>query len=91
MDDKRTAILSKRKQNICDKYLKKRNKQTNQEYKQYESLFEATRKKPKKIYYSKLIEIYKNNGKKRDIMKKVIAKTKTEPRNMSWRIAVGEK
>ena len=76
MDDKRTAILSKRKQNICDKYLKKRKKQTNQEYKQYESLFEATKKKPKKIYCSKLIEIYKNNGKKKRYYEKSNSKNK---------------
>ena len=55
---------------LYDKYLKRWNKQTNEEHKQFKSRFEATKKKSKTLFYSKLIEKYKNNARKTwDIVK----------------------
>ena len=46
----------------------KKTKQINEKYKHGKTLFDPTKKKPKTLYYSKLIKIYKNNTKKRGML-----------------------
>ena len=56
--------FSKRKQRLCDKFLKTRIQKIELEYKNYKNLFEAIKKRSKKLHYSKLIVKYKENIKK---------------------------
>ena len=55
---------SKRKQRLYEKFLKNRNEKNELEYKNYKHLFEAVKKRSKKLHFSKLILRYKNNVKK---------------------------
>ena len=52
---------SKRKQRLYEKFLKNRNEKNELEYKNCKHLFEAVKKRSKKLYFSKLILRYKNN------------------------------
>ena len=54
----------KRKQRLCEKFLKTRSQKSGLEYKNYKNLFETIKKISKKLHYSKLIIKYKENMKK---------------------------
>ena len=59
---------SKKKQRLCENFLKDRNREKELNYKQYIHLFESL-----KNYYSELIDSYKYNIRKTwDIMKEII-------------------
>ena len=69
--------FSKRKQRLYDKFLKTRIQKIELEYKNYKNLFEAIKKRSKKLHYSKLIVKYKENIKKTwSVIKEVIGKEK---------------
>ena len=55
---------SKKKQKLYDKFLKKRTKQSETEYKAYKNMFKSINDKSKKSYYSQKIIEYKDNAKK---------------------------
>ena len=55
---------SKKKQRLHEKCLKNRTPEKELNYKQYKTLFESTKKKSNKNYYSDLIDSYKYNIKK---------------------------
>ena len=55
---------SKRKERLYKKFLQKRNRKNELEYKYYKTLFKAVQKLSKKLHLSKLIPKYKNNIKK---------------------------
>ena len=55
---------SKRKQRFYTKFLKNRNQKNETECKNYKKLFEFTKRRSKKLYFSKLTPKYKNNIKK---------------------------
>ena len=55
---------SKHKQRLYDKILKNRSEKNKLEYKIHKYLFEAVKKRSKKLHFSKLILRYKNNIKK---------------------------
>ena len=57
---------SKRKQKLCEKFLKKRTLRNESIYKAYKSLFESLKKNSKKDYYTKRLENYQNDIKKGD-------------------------
>ena len=64
---------SKKKQKLCEKFLKNRNPEKELNYKQYKTFFESLKKKSKKSYYSDLIDSCKYNIKKTwDVMKEII-------------------
>ena len=64
---------SKKKQRLCEKFLKNRNPEKELNYKQNKTLFESLKKKSKKNYYSDLIDSHKYNIKKMwNIMKEII-------------------
>ena len=64
---------SKKKQRLYEKYLNDRNPEKELNYKQYKTLFESLKKKPKKNCYSDLINSYKYNIEKAwDVMKEII-------------------
>ena len=68
---------SKRKQKLCNKFLKNRNNQNEYEYKNYKKLFESMKKRVKRNYFSSLIIKYKNNIKKTwHVIKEAIRKTR---------------
>ena len=68
---------SKRKQSLYEKFLKNRNEKNELEYKNYKHLFEAVKKRSKKLHFSKLILRYKNNIKKTwEVIKECIGKKK---------------
>ena len=56
---------SKKKQKLYEKFLKKRTKQSETEYKVYKNMFESIKHKSKKSYYSQKIIEYKDNVKKK--------------------------
>ena len=56
--------LSKRKQKLYEKFLKKRTSQNGSIYKAYISLFESLKKKSKKTFYTRHLENYQNDTKK---------------------------
>ena len=69
--------FSKRKQRLYDKFLKTRIQKIELEYKNYKNLFEAIKKRSKKLHYSKLIVKYKENIKKTwSVIKEVLGKEK---------------
>ena len=55
---------SKKQQRLYKHFLKNRNPEKELNYKQYKTLFESLKKKPKKNYYSDLIDSNKCNIKK---------------------------
>ena len=55
---------SKRKQHLYEKFLRKRNRRNEFEYKNYKTLFEAVKKHSKKLHFSKLRLKYKDHIKK---------------------------
>ena len=64
---------SKKKQKLCEKFLKNRNPEKELNYKQYKTFFESLKKKSKKSYYSDLIDSCKYNIKKTwDVMKEIV-------------------
>ena len=68
----------KRKQNLYEKFLKKRTSRNESIYKGYKSLFESLKKKSKKIYYRRRLENYQNDIKKSwDVIKEIIAGVKS--------------
>ena len=68
---------SKRKQRLYEKFLNNRNEKNELEYKNYKHLFEAVRKRSKKLHFSKLILRYKNNLQKMwEVIKEYIGKKK---------------
>ena len=65
--------LSKNKQKLYGKFLKNRNPEKQQNYKQYKTHFESLKKKSKRNYYLDLIDSCKYNIKKTwDIIKKLL-------------------
>ena len=70
---------SKQKQKLYIKYLKNKTEASENNYKNYKNLFEKLRKKGKQIYYSSLINKYKNDSKKTwQVMKEITGKKKTK-------------
>ena len=70
--------LSKRKQKLYEKFLKKRTSRNESIYKAYKSLFESLKKKSKKIYYTRCLENYQNDIEKSwDVIKEIIAGAKS--------------
>ena len=64
---------STKKQRLCEKILKNRNPENELNYKQYKTLFESSKKKSRKNYYSDLIDSCKYNIKTTcDVMKEII-------------------
>ena len=55
---------SKKKQNLYEKYFKNRNPQNLATYKAYKNLFETTKRKSKKNYYSQKILSFKGDATK---------------------------
>ena len=72
---------SRKNQKLYEKFLKKRTKQSETEYKVYKNMFESIKHKSKKSYDSQKIIEYKDNAKKTwNVMKELIGKTrKSEP------------
>ena len=54
----------RRSKKLYEKFLKKRTKQSETEYKVYKNMFESIKHKSKKSYYSQKIIEYKDNAKK---------------------------
>ena len=74
---------SKQKQKLYIKYLKNKTEETESTYKNYKNLFEKLRKKGKQIYYSSLIEKYKNDSKKTwQVIKDITGKKKNKLNNL---------
>ena len=68
---------SKRKQRLYEKFLKCRSERNEDEYKNYKRLFEAIKKRSKKLHFSKSIVKYKDHIKKTwSVIKEVIGKKK---------------
>ena len=64
---------SKKKQRLYENCLKNRIPEKELNYKQYKTLFESTKKKSNKNYYSDLIDSYKYNIQKTwDVMKETM-------------------
>ena len=53
--------MSKRKQKLHQKFLKKRTLRNESVYKAYKSLFDDLKKKPKQNYYTRRLENYQND------------------------------
>ena len=53
--------LSKRKQKLYGKFVKKRSPRNENIYKAYKSLFESLKKKSKRNYYTRRLENYQND------------------------------
>ena len=80
---------SKRKQRLYTKFLKIRNQKRETEYKNYKKLFESTKRRSKKLHFSKLILKHKNNIKKTwQIIKKAIGKEKCNQHRFPTKIVV---
>ena len=78
---------SKRKQRLYEKFLKCRNKRNEDEYKNYQRLFETIKKRSKKLHFSKLIFKYKDNLKKTwSVIKEAIGKEKIQQQNFPKKI-----
>ena len=66
---------SKRKHRLYDKFFKNRNEKNETEYKNYNNLFEAIKKRSKMNHFSKLTLAFKNNIEKTsEIIKDSFAK-----------------
>ena len=82
---------SKRKQNLYEKFLKYRTRETELAYKSYKNRFEILKKKAKKKYYSEKISKYKHDAKKTwSILKELVGEIKLKPSNLPRRITVSE-
>ena len=65
--------LSKQKQKLYEKFLKKRTSRNESIYKPYKSLFESLKKNSKKKYYTRRLENYQDDIKKsRDVIQEII-------------------
>ena len=85
------AKSSERKQELYEKFLKHRTRETELSYKSCNNLFENLKKKAKKKYYSDKISKYKHDAKKTwSIMKELIGKIKLNSSNLPRRITVNE-
>ena len=70
--------LSKRKQKLYERFVKKRSPRNENIYKPYKSLFESLKKKSKKNCYTRRLENYQNDIKKSwDVIKEIIGGTKS--------------
>ena len=70
--------LSKRKQKLYEKFVKKRSPRNENIYKANKSLFENLKKKSKKNYYTRRLENYQNDIKKSwDVIKEIIGRAKS--------------
>ena len=69
--------MSKRKQKLHQKFLKKRTLRNESVYKAYKSLFDDLKKKPKQNYYTRRLENYQNDIKKSwNVIKEIIVGAK---------------
>ena len=83
---------SKRKQSLYEKFLKNQNEKNELEYKNYKHLFEAVKKRSKKLHFSKLILRYKNNIKKTwEVIKECIGKKKYNHENFPKKLVINNK
>ena len=74
---KRLQKPFKRKQKLCDKFLKSKTNKNVKKYKTCKLFFKILKEKSKKIYLSRKLDSCKQNMKKTwDTTKKVIGKTK---------------
>ena len=70
--------LSKRKQKLYKKFMKKRSPRNENIYKAYKSLFESLKKKSKRNYYTRRLENYQNDIKNSwDVIKEIIGGAKS--------------
>ena len=73
----------KRKQKLCEQFLKKRTLQNEQKYKNYKNLFETIKKKTKKIYYcNKLLKCTGDIKKTWNALKDITGKPKIKSTNL---------
>ena len=73
---------SKKKQQLYEKFLKRRTFRNEQKYKDYKNLFEKIKNISKKSYYQDLIAKNKGNSKKTwDVIKEIIGKNKSANQN----------
>ena len=83
---------SKRKQRLYKKILNNGNEKNELEYKNYKLLFEAVRKRSKKLHFCKLILRYKNNLKKMwEVIKEYIGKKKCSHENFPKKLVINNK
>ena len=83
---------SKHKQRLYEKFLKNQNKKNELEYENYKHLFEAVKKRPKKLHFSELILRYKNNIKKTwKVIKERIGKKKYGHENFPRKLVINKK
>ena len=81
--------LSKRKQKLYEKLLKKGTPRNESIYKAHKFLFESLKKKSKKIYYTRRLENYQNDIKKSwDVLKEIIGGTKSTKGSFSKRMII---
>ena len=77
MDYKGIKNLSKRKQKLCEKCLKKKSQKNEKENKDYKQSFEKIKKDSKKKNFQEKLSFYKNDIKNTwKTLKDVIGKTK---------------
>ena len=70
--------LSKKKQCLYQKFLKKRTGKNESEYKNYKKLVESVKQRSKKCYFSRLILKHQNNIKRTwNVIQDAIGKTKS--------------
>ena len=86
------AKSSKRKQDLYEKFLKKRNLETETAYKTYKSLFEKLKKNAKRLYYQNKLKNCEGNIKSmRKIMKEIVGKSKIKQTNFPKCLLINKK